>query len=359
MDIVAVRAHGIAGGAGRAARVDLGLFAADLAELLDAGLEIVEALAAQAEHTREAATSRLAARLLERLRDGRTFSDALEAEGASMPPLLVGLVRAGERSGGVLESLRRWADYRRRHEELAARLRAALVYPAVLLAVGSAVTLFLLAVVVPRFANAYRGTEDRLPALTRMMMSLGVFVAAHPALVAASLAGLAVLVVHGARAAARSGRLEQVLGSLPGVGARLRQFRLSQLHLTLGTLLQAGLPALAALELAHSVMPPLRRPALQAVADALRRGERWSDALAANDLASPVSQRLLRAGEGTGRLAEMLVRSARHQDHALARWLDRFSRLFEPLLMVAVGLVVGAIVVLLYLPIFDLAGSLT
>jgi general secretion pathway protein F len=362
MDVVALRSPRGAWGLprfDREARVDLGLFAADLAELLDAGLEIVEALSALAENTREAGTSGLAARLLARLRDGTPLSQALEAEDGLVPPLFVGLVRAGERSGGVLDALRRWGDYRRRHEELAARLRAALVYPAVLLVVGSAVTLFLLGVVVPRFATAYRGAEERLPAMTRLMMQLGVGVAAHPALVAAGLAAVAAATVHVLRAAARSGRLELALARLPGIGARVGLFRLSQLHLTLGTLLQAGLPALAALELAHSVMPPVRRPALTGVAEALRRGERWSDALAARGLASPVSQRLLRAGEGTGRLAEMLVRSARHQDQALARWIDRFSRLFEPVLMVLVGAIVGAIVVMLYLPIFDLAGSLS
>ena len=341
-----------------AVRFDSALFAAELGELLDAGLEIAEALEALAEAARDAGAARVCSRLLEGLRTGLSFSQALAASPQHFPPLFVGLVRASEHSSGVLDALRRWGEYRQRHDALRSRIGSALVYPTVLLAVGGAVSLFLVGYVVPRFATAYRGTAAKLPWLSRQMMALGELLAAHRAEFAVGLAVFLVLAVHGARRAARSGRLEAALARLPGIGGRVLQFRLSQLHLTLGTLLQSGVPALGALELARSVVPPVQQAALAATMRALQQGERWSDALAAQGLVTPISRRLLRAGEGTGRLADMLVRSARYQDHELARWLDRFSRLFEPLLMVAIGLVVGAIVVLLYLPIFDLAGGL-
>ncbi len=339
-------------------RFDSALFATELAELLDAGLEIAEALEALAEASRDAAATRVCVRLLESLRAGASFSQALAAMPEHFPALFVGLVRASEHSSGVLSALRRWGEYRQRHDALRTRIGSALVYPALLLVVGACVTLFLVGYVVPRFAVAYRGTTANLPWLSREMMAAGETLAAHRPGFATGLALALLLVVQAVRRAARSGRLESALARLPGVGARVTQFRLSQLHLTLGTLLQAGLPALGALELACSVVPPVQQPALAATMRALQQGERWSDALAAQGLVTPISRRLLRAGEGTGRLADMLVRSARHQDGELARWLERFSRLFEPLLMVAIGLVVGAIVVLLYLPIFDLAGSL-
>jgi len=339
-------------------RFDSALFATELAELLDAGLEIAEALEALGEASRDAAGARVCARLLEGLRAGASFSQSLAAMPEHFPALFTGLVRASEHSSGVLAALRRWTDYRQRHDALRTKIGSALVYPALLLAVGGAVTLFLVGYVVPRFAVAYRGTTANLPWLSRQMMTAGETLAAHRPEFLVGIALLLAALVHAARHAARSGRLEHALARLPGVGARVTQFRLSQLHLTLGTLLQAGLPALGALELARSVVPPAQQPALAATMRALAQGQRWSDALAAQGLVTPISRRLLRAGEGTGRLADMLVRSARYQDGELARWLERFSRLFEPLLMVAIGLVVGAIVVLLYLPIFDLAGSL-
>ena len=344
--------------AAAAARLDSALLATELAELLDAGLEIAEALEALAEAAHDAASARACARLLQGLRTGASFSQSLATMPEHFPALFVGLVRASEHSGGVLAALRRWSEYRQRHDALRTRIASALVYPAVLLAVGGAVTLFLVGYVVPRFAVAYRGTTATLPWLSRQMLAAGELLAAHRLEFATGLALAVAVAVQAARRAARSGRLEAALARLPGVGARVAQFRLSQLHLTLGTLLQAGLPALGAIELACSVVPPMQQPALAATMRALQQGQRWSDALAAQGLVTPISRRLLRAGEGTGRLADMLVRSARYQDLELARWLERFSRLFEPLLMVAIGLVVGAIVVLLYLPIFDLAGSL-
>ena len=337
---------------------DSALFATELAELLDAGLEIAEALEALTEAARDATSTHVCERLLQGLRTGASFSQSLAAMPEHFPALFVGLVRASEHSSGVLEALRRWADYRQRHDALRTRITSALVYPALLLTVGGGVSLFLIGYVVPRFATAYRGTTANLPWLSRQMMAAGEALAAHRVEFAVVLVLVLATLVQSVRHAARTGRLESALARLPGIGARVTQFRLSQLHLTLGTLLQAGLPALGALELARSVVPPVQQPALAATMRALQQGERWSDALAAQGLVTPISRRLLRAGEGTGRLADMLVRSARYQDHELARWLERFSRLFEPLLMVAIGGVVGAIVVLLYLPIFDLAGSL-
>ncbi len=337
---------------------DSALFATELAELLDAGLEIAEALEALTEAARDATSTHVCERLLQGLRTGASFSQSLAAMPEHFPALFVGLVRASEHSSGVLEALRRWADYRQRHDALRTRITSALVYPALLLTVGGGVSLFLIGYVVPRFATAYRGTTANLPWLSRQMMAAGEALAAHRVEFAVVLVLVLATLVQSVRHAARTGRLESALARLPGIGARVTQFRLSQLHLTLGTLLQAGLPALGALELARSVVPPVQQPALAATMRALQQGERWSDALAAQGLVTPISRRLLRAGEGTGRLADMLVRSARYQDGELARWLERFSRLFEPLLMVAIGGVVGAIVVLLYLPIFDLAGSL-
>lgn len=344
--------------AGGGTRFDSALFATELAELLDAGLEIAEALEALLEASRDGVATRACERLLDGLRSGASLSQAMAALPEHFPALFTGLVRASEHSSGVLEALRRWTDYRQRHDALRTKIGSALVYPALLLTVGCGVSLFLVGYVVPRFAVAYRGTTANLPWLSRQMLAAGELLAAHRAEFAGGLALAIALAVQAVRRASRSGRLEAALARLPGIGARVTQFRLSQLHLTLGTLLQAGLPALGALELACSVVPPMQQPALAATMRALQQGERWSDALAAQGLVTPISRRLLRAGEGTGRLADMLVRSARYQDGELARWLERFSRLFEPLLMVAIGLVVGAIVVLLYLPIFDLAGSL-
>lgn len=340
-------------------RFDLTLFGQELIELLDAGLALTEALEALAE--REPAggdEARIAALLLARLREGLGFSAALACQPEYFPPLFIGLVRAAEQTSELQAALGRYLEYRSRFDQLRHQIVAALIYPAVLLVVGSLVSLFLLGFVVPRFAMVYRGGQRSLPWASQLLLDWGEFVAGHGQilLLALPLGLIGALLLL--RRAMRRGWLEDAARRLPGIGRRITIFRLCQLYLAVGTLINGGTPAMAALDLASGVAAPAMRPALAAVASSLRQGLPLSQALSAQGLTTPVALRLLQAGEGAGRIGELLLRAARYHDKALARDIDGFSRLFEPLLMTAIGLVVGLIVVLLYMPIFDLVGSL-
>ncbi|GAA5175879.1 type II secretion system F family protein [Niveibacterium umoris] len=342
----------------RGSRFDIALFAQELIELLDAGLELAEAIEALDARGGAGESQRVTRALLARLREGQSFSQALAAADEDFPPLFIGLVRAAERTSHLQDALARYLEYRNRFDALKQRIGGALIYPAVLAGVGGAVSLFLLGYVVPKFATVYRGSAHKLPWLSQQMLDLGSFVAANAGAVGL---GLAVLLVGGGlalRSAWQQGRVESALRRLPWLGPHVELFRIAQLYLALGTLLNGGLPALQALTLAEGVATPAMLPRLRTVGGGLRRGEAVTDALGAAELVTPVALRLLRAGERSGRLGEMFIRAARHHDAELGRWIDRFSRLFEPLLMAAIGITVGVIVVLLYLPIFDLAGSL-
>ncbi|WP_417067558.1 type II secretion system F family protein [Niveibacterium terrae] len=342
----------------RSPAFELALFSQELAELLDAGLEVVEAVDTLAARENDGERARLCAFLVARLREGISFSAALEQAGDQFPPLYTGLIRAAEKTSDLHGALSRYLEYRSRFDALRAKITSALIYPAILISVGGAVCLFLLGYVVPRFATVYRGSGRNLPWLSQCMLDWGELIAGHRGLAGLCLLGTLLtggsLLLH----AWRQGRIEAALAHVPGVGRRIALFRLSLLYLTLGTLLNGGMPIVSALDLAEGVLPEPMRPRLRAMVAALRRGESISGALERHGLSTPVSLRLLRAGEGSGRIGEMFVRTARYHDGELARWLERFSKLFEPLLMTAIGVAVGVIVVLLYLPIFDLAGSL-
>jgi general secretion pathway protein F len=157
--------------------------------------------------------------------------------------------------------------------------------------------------------------------------------------------------------ARRSGQLERLATLVPGAAQRIHLFRLSRLYLTVGTLLNGGMPLVQALTLSQGVVSGAHRVQLDATIDALRRGGGISASLEHHQLTTAVSSRLLRAGEGTGRMGDLFIRAGRYHDNELGRWVDRFSKSFEPLLMSAIGIVIGGIVILLYMPIFDLAGS--
>jgi len=145
---------------------------------------------------------------------------------------------------------------------------------------------------------------------------------------------------------------------LPSVRARLEVLVLTRLYLTLGMLLEGGIPVVKAMHLCEAVLPAYTAARLRLVCGDAGQGDSLSSALERHGLATTVSMRMLRVGEHTGQMGAMLRRTAAFYDAETARWIDRFSKAFEPVLMAAIGIVIGVIVVLLYMPIFDLAGSI-
>jgi general secretion pathway protein F len=336
----------------------LQLFSQELLALLEAGLSLTESIEALHDKEQRVEARSVLERLARSLDEGRRFSDALEAQPEHFPALYVGLMRAAERTSSLPESLARYIDYRGRLDAVRGRVVSALIYPTILAVVGLVVTLFLLGHVVPRFAGVYQGTGRELPWLSQQLIAWGAFAASHGRALAIG-AGIATLaLVAGGRRWWRSGGPRAVLARLPGVGSTMATFELARLYLSLGTLLEGGLPILAAMRLAEGLLGDETLLRYRSAAVAIGRGESVSQAFEAAALVTPVALRMLRVGERTGRLGEMMGRAARFHDGELARRIDFFARTFEPLLMAAIGLVVGTIVVLLYLPIFDLAGSL-
>jgi general secretion pathway protein F len=339
--------------------ISLVLFSQELLALLMAGLSIVEGLEALVEREGGARLRGVLQRLLAGLREGKRFSSLLAEQPDVFPPLYVGIVRAAEGTSDMPRSLQRYVDYQARIDTVRNKLVSAAIYPSILLVVGGGVSAFLISYVVPRFATIYEGTGRQLPWMSQALLDWGRFASNHglPLLIAAVVLGVAGFM--GVRAAiARSG-LVTLLGRIPLLGAHLRIYQLSRLYLTLGMLLEGGIPIVAAMETAGgTVSPALREGLLQARA-AVQSGTSLSSAFHAEGLTTPISLRMLRVGERSGELGSMLTQSAAFYDGEISRWIDRFTRMFEPLLMSAIGIVVGTIVVLLYMPIFDLAEGLS
>ena len=139
---------------------------------------------------------------------------------------------------------------------------------------------------------------------------------------------------------------------------RLTVYQLSRLYRSLGILLQGGIPILVALGMVRGLLAASVRPRLDAVTARIREGQSLSVSLEAHDLATPVALRMLRAGEQAGNLGQMMERTADFYDEETGRWVEWFMRLFEPLLMVLVGGLIGIVVILMYIPIFELASSI-
>jgi len=345
---------------GRTGRARLALvpFSNELVALLDAGLSLVEAIDALTEKERDDAVRSVLEGIRRRLYEGQSLSVAFGEFPSSFPPLYVATVRASERSGVIAEALKRYVAYQEQIDLLKKRLINASIYPAVLLAAGLLVVLFLVAYVVPRFAGIYEEIGGELPLASKMLMKWGQLLDAHGLAVLVAfivLVGVAIQVAIRPSFRAIVGR---AFTRIPAVGRQLQLYQLARLYRTVGMLLRGGLPVVTAFEMTRGLLAAGSQPRLAAATRAVREGQSLTDSLAAQGLTTPVAERMLRVGEKSGNMGEMMERIAAFYDEELSRFVDVATRLIEPAMMTVIGLVIGAIVVLMYFPIFELAGSI-
>ena len=335
------------------------LFSQELVALLDAGLPLLEAIETLGEKERTPAVKNALDQVAATLREGRPFSSALEKLGELFPPLYVATVRAAERTSDLQPALTRYVAYQAQVDALKRRVIHASIYPALLVGVGALVGLFLLLYVVPRFSLIYEERAVDLPLLSRLLLSWGQFVEHHGLFVVLGLLSLAGMAIWALRLPAVRAGLQNSLWRLPGAGERMKLYQLARFYRTIGMLLRGGMPVVAALQLGAELLHPALRARLQTATRAIREGRPVSESMEANGLTTPVALRLLAVGEHGGDMGAMMDRIAAFHDDEMARWVDWLTRLIEPLLMAAIGLVIGAIVILMYMPIFELAGAVT
>jgi general secretion pathway protein F len=342
----------------RRRRLDVGLFTDELAALLDAGLGMVDTLRTLAQKERDSASRQALEAVTRDVIEGLPLSSALGNRGDLFPPLLVASVSASEQTGDLVSALRRFSVHLESMRMLRGKLVGAAIYPALLLAVGSLVVIFLLGVVVPRFAVLLEGASKKLPLASQLLLGWGKSVAAHPALFLGAFATVVTLIVIGLLRAVRSGWQIPGLQRAWLIGPLVRLFRHAQFYRTTSMLVQGGIPVLRAFDMSRRLLSLEDQLALDGARRQIAEGRPIGPALAQAQIADTVALRMLEVAQKTGRLADVLARIASFQEAALNRAIDLTARLVEPALMIFIGLVIGAIVVLMYMPIFDLATSL-
>ena len=338
----------------RAARFSVGLFSAELMALLEAGLNLVEALQTLAEKdSNEVLSSILAA-----VRRGEPFSKAVAALPQHFSPLYVATIQASERTGNVKEALGRYIAYQEELDRVKKKVVSASIYPAILAIVGTLVLGFLMFYVVPRFARVYEDMSGGLPLFSRLLLAFGRFVGDHAWPIAMALVVLVFTAVWFFSRSSFRAALNARLWRIPAVGERMKVYQLARLYRTAGMLLRAGIPAVRALDMVKDLLASHLRPQLVYSKKLIEEGQSMSAALGAAGLATPVATRMMQVGERGGDMGGMLGQIARFHDEEIARFIDWFTRAFEPVLMTVLGLAVGGVVVLMYMPIFELAGNI-
>lgn len=343
-------------GYGRIRHRELLAFTQQLATLLEAGVPLDRALSVLQEVVATPGLKAMVVDLLRSVQSGASLSEALaKHHPRPFSRLYINMVRAGEK-GGVLEvTLRRLAEFLEAAQEFREAIISALIYPALLTSVGGAAVVFLLTFVIPRFAEIFADLGQAIPLSTQILLTVSQTLTSYWWV----LAVLAVGALLGVRMilATREGRLawDRACLRLPLVGEVVLELEVSRFARTLGTLLRSGVPVLAALEVVREMLGnQLLAQAVEALSEGVKRGAGLSASMGQSAVFPALALHMVRVGEETGRLEEMLLKVAETFEANVRRAVKRFIGLLEPSVVLTMGLLVGFIVVAMLMAIFSL-----
>ena len=331
------------------------VFNQELAALLGAGLPLLQALDILRRRTDEPVLKTVLDDVHEQVRGGAALSDAFNSHGTLFPGVYNASILAGEKSGNLEETLRRYVSYSKIISGVRRRTLSALIYPAVLLALSCIVVAIIVVRVVPEFTSFYDSMGATLPFATRVLTGVSALVTEFfwlLVLVTAALAGAGWI---WSRSPGRGAQLDRLLLGLPFIGDVATRFATSQLARTLATLLGGGIPLVSALDVtARSVGNRHVSRHLEVIARDVREGKALSTSMQAPGIFPPVAVKMIEVGESTGALQDMLNAAADFFDEEIETKLGRFMTLIEPLLLVIMGIVIAGLLLALYWPLLQL-----
>ncbi|QHH96419.1 type II secretion system F family protein [Acinetobacter dispersus] len=335
------------------------IFVHELKTLLHSGLSITEGLDVLLSHHAESNPNSPIYRIRDALNQGVPLSDAMLKCGENIfPPLLIATVAASERNGTLIQALTSYIRYDEQISSLKSKIYNASMYPILLVGMALMVTLFLLMYLVPRFGAIYDGVDMDLPLASKLMLELGVWLGDYRWYVIGIMVVGFIWLVRKVILQGIENTLMQLLSGFSPLRKRLEVVFLSRFFRGLALLLDAGASVIQSFDMLGSILSPVQQQQLLRAKDLVLQGNSLSDSLYQAGLRTSVSARLLAAGDQNGEISAMLRQSADFHDLDLSQFIERFSRLLEPVLMLAIGLFIGMIVVLLYMPIFEMASGL-
>jgi len=325
-----------------------------LHEALDAGVPLLSTFHAIAEQDEDPRTVSMLEDLAQRVSAGQMLSDAIAAYPRAFPGVYCALVRAGEQSGSLPSVLHSIAGFLEWRLEISGVVRQAMIYPLVVAAAGYAMVLFMLSFVIPRLGAVISKIGGELPAPSRILIDCSGVVAANILAIVLASVGAAVAAALLLRTAAFRTLVARVLAVLPVARTVVGTLAVAQFCRTLSVLLQAGLVMTSTLELGGAaVASPRFREKVGAARDAIVGGARLGEAFAAQQLMPPVALSMVKVGEEAGRLPTTFERLSRLYDREVKEAVRRALGLLEPIVTVALGLVVGGVAVIVVTTIYS------
>ena len=326
--------------------------------LSKAGLPIIQALDTVLERSGQGLLYEILRQVREDVQGGMALSDSLERHPRAFPHLYVASIRAGERTGDLPLTIRRYIAFLKRVEEVRKKFLSALVYPAILVTVATVAITFLLVYVVPTFSQIFADAGSQLPLATKLLISFSTALKRYFLVLTA----LLILGVASVRrwAATESGRyrVDRLKIGIPFLGEIFSKFAVTSFTRTLATVIGSGIPIVESLKMSVGTLNNvvLERKLLEAVIK-VEEGTSLSAAIESVRIMPPLALRMLGVGESTGSLEEMLADIAEYFEGEIDARLHLLTTAIEPFIMIFMGVVIGAIIITMYLPIFKIAGA--
>jgi type IV pilus assembly protein PilC len=337
---------------------DLISFNQELLVLTKAGLPIVKSLDGILENIEKGTLAEILQSVREDIKGGAALSDAFERYPKAFPRLYIASIRAGERTGDLPKTIKRYIEFLKRAERLKKKLLASLLYPMILITVASMAIALLLLYVVPTFTQIYADSGSQLPMATRYLIAFTSFLKSNVLFFLIMV--VAGVVLFRRWVSTETGRywVDNFKLRLPFVGNLVTKYAVVSFTRTFATVVGSGVPIVESLKMSVGTLNNkiLERKLLEAITR-VEEGSRLSTALESVDMMPPLALRMLAVGESTGSLEEMLVDISEFYEQEVEGRLTFLTTIIDPAIMLSMGLVIGIIVLTMYLPIFNIAST--
>jgi len=334
---------------------DIALFTGELATLLESGLPLDKSLLVLIDLTEDnERVTKLIGRVLEKVKGGATLADALEKQSGIFSKFYLNMIRAGEAGGSLGEVLARLSEYLERSRELKETVSTALIYPAILLIMSLASLFVMLTFVVPQFSEMFASAGKALPVSTRIVVGLAEWLQSYWWALVLGIVSITAYMNLQLADPVKKKRWDGRFLKLPLAGTIILNKETANISRTLGTLLGNGVSILAALVIVRETVDNLvLAAAIQDTEEQLKQGKHLSDALMEKGIFPKMAMQMVKMGEETGRLEEMLLRVATIYDKQLSVAIQRMLALLEPVLIISLGLMIAGIIVSILLAILS------
>ena len=340
---------------GKISLADLVVFTRQLATMVDAGIAIVQSLQSLAEQSPNKVMRDVIKDVCTRVESGEGFSEALQRHPKAFSKLYISMVAAGEKGGLLAEILARLATYLESSARLRRKVKGAMMYPIIMSVVAISITTFLLVKIVPVFKGVYESFGAKLPLPTEALITISNSVRHYFVFFLIAFGALIYSWLYYIKTESGRDFWDSYRIKLPIIGPLAQKICLVRFTRTLASLIRAGVPILEVLQIvSQTVGNTVMERAIKAAASDIERGEGIAVALAKHPIFPSMIIRMISAGEQTGNIDNMLERVSTFLDEEVEAMLSGLMSLIEPLLIVVLGVLIGAMVVCMYLPIFNL-----